>query len=327
MYPHYRSRYSGYHLRLHLGILPKVFSVELFFWKVGITIWLENLSLGIGYGNFRSYVVPYVTSRGLDLNLWTDNANNFYLGILAECGIVGIIGFLFSAMHFRWRENETSGYHGRESINWREVNWSRINWDRCGLVVLGAILFIGPHLDFDEVTVIGAILLGTAVTYDSKRLWPRLESSSGLKQFATCASVAVLIVITSGITFKAFQEQRGFYPWEKSISGEFYRWSAVHSQGMLRCRPDNTAPLHINAVRPVTLFPVLMNVTDERNISKNYVLSETKKDTTLVLPCAYPERARFNLTVLNSWSPGTSEDNRILGVQIVSEEGPTAPLP
>jgi len=109
---------------------------RVLFYETALRMWSSSPVLGVGFNNFRDYVPLFTLLSGSDIGMWIDNANNWYLQILAEMGIIGAIAFVYAALQLKI-----------QSI------------DRIALIFVPLFLilmFLGPHLEFDEITLISA---------------------------------------------------------------------------------------------------------------------------------------------------------------------------
>lgn len=155
---------------------------------------------GIGIGQFRE-IFPYFADSSL--GTWTDNANNFYFGLLAEQGILGAIFALGAIFSLRIRGDADKSY-------------------KFSLFAFLCLLIVGPHLEFLEVAVLLGMLLGQVVEerYDS----PKFLFMSALP----AAVISFLIIISN---------DRGSFQWERDQMGLF-RWSSARSVIRVKCSDD-----------------------------------------------------------------------------------------
>src|SRR5690606_1396463 len=123
----------------------EAFFSRLAFAKLNWYVWLDHLFLGVGMGAFPQHVPMYAEKLGLPLGTWTDNTNNFYMGLLSETGMLGALAFLATALQLRWVPEESRFY-------------------RWAVVVFAVLLLFGPHVHFGEVSVLLAFILSCAVT-------------------------------------------------------------------------------------------------------------------------------------------------------------------
>ncbi|MDC0358899.1 O-antigen ligase family protein [Oligoflexia bacterium] len=273
------------------------------FFKIASSVWLDHILLGVGYGGFRSLVVPYVSALNLKTGLWVDNANNFYLGLLAEIGLIGTLTLLISFSKLRWK-----AYLGAEYALLRS-----------SVVCLLVLLLVGPHLDFDEVALLAA-LLASSVLYVEHTTWARLH----------WALVGVMLFLV--ILGRAYFGTYGFYAWEKE-GALFFRWTGSEASAFVSCDKGESSELVIRAVNPdIGINPLKVSIKTALEPDKSVVLSSAKLER-IPLSClasanasgkfrvVYP-KLYYTITTSRAWMPkrfGMGEDARMLGVQVFTD--------
>jgi len=166
---------------------------------------------GIGVGQFKE-LFPFFANPSL--GSWTDNANNFYLGILAEQGIIGALFFGGALYSLR--------IHGSASTMMRT-----------GILSFAILLFFGPHIEFLEIAVLFGLLLGLST--EERSTTPRLFQYAAIP----AAFISFLLLCSS---------ERGVYRWERDASGLF-RW--ISSRGVIDVECDqNQALITISTFAP-----------------------------------------------------------------------------
>lgn len=175
-------------------------SNRLIFAQTALSIFKSSPLTGIGIGQFRD-IFPYFADSSI--GTWTDNSNNFYLGIFAEQGILGAIFALGAITSLRIRGDADKSY-------------------KFSLFAFLCLLIVGPHLEFLEVAVLFGMLLGQVVE-------ERYDSPKFLFVSAIPASVISFLIIIS--------TDRGSFQWERDQMGLF-RWSAQRSVIRVKCSDD-----------------------------------------------------------------------------------------
>lgn len=186
-------------------------SNRIIFAQTAFSIFKITPLTGIGIGQFRE-IFPYFADSSL--GTWTDNSNNFYLGIIAEQGLLGLIFGLGAIISLRIR-GDADKLH------------------KYSLIAFLLLLIVGPHLEFIEVAVLFGILLGNVVEEKS-------EAPNYLAVSALPASLFLLLIIIS--------TERGAFQWERDPNGLF-RWSSQRSVIRVKCN-DNLANLTISTQAP-----------------------------------------------------------------------------
>lgn len=259
----------------------------------------EHFVYGIGPGEFYK-VVPFVAEHlGLGIGAWADNSNNFYLGILAELGIIGLLAFVFACSRLEWKNDFICG-----SL----------------VIVVALLLFLGPHLDFPEVGILFAFILAQAT---------KVKVTPLPRWIFPCFCIWALPIIGVG-SYADF----GLFMPEGSGKDKF-EWSSSFAAFDLNCSCDGNSLLLIEAPQVPLTGPVAIEVqTPLENTSYTLV---TANAYAFPLECAehssFPgvlsRKVRVQLKVKNPWTPALrmelrSQDWRLLGVKrlIGREQGP-----
>jgi len=236
---------------------------------------------GVGLGRFEDYVVPLSHSLQLGTGVWRDGATSFYLEILCELGLVGVLVFLGVALSLRRAKNAELGYRGLD-------------------IAFLAVLLVVPATNFSEGVAIAGLLLAQTVV-------PRWKSSYPL--------IAAAVAVSALVPFRyAPNAVYGFYPWEPHERG-FIRWTATESRGVFGCNHEVQLTL-INGSPIVQDVEVRVDgVSRLQTLQKNQLLSVSlpcrEQQATYFLnvsPGFTP--AKY----------GHSEDERLLGVRQISAD-------
>lgn len=262
-----------------------LFSREAFFF-ITSRAWLENPVMGIGPSQFPLRVTEFAQRAHVSIGLWRDNPNNYYLGILVEYGLIGLIALFYGLTRLRLK---TGGDEGARS----------------SLIILSVLLLTGPHLDFDEVSILVGFLFAMGV--EEKSMEDLVPFS-----FKIAAPIfAIAIFVT------AYFGQAGLYEWEKDEDG-FFRWTSVASKMNFFCDSDGKAIVKLRNALP--------GVLQKTDIYTSFAPPQSlniSADSKVELSCEYQGRRfkKISVTIINShpWQPkdhGMGEDKRFLGVQI-----------
>ncbi len=269
--------------------------------KVGLVAFLDAPLLGHGVASFYSLFIPYSETLRLGTDLWTDNSNNFYLGLLVECGVFGALLLIFGLQGIRLRENPCK-FSGSMAL------------------VFFLLLFLGPHFHFPEIAVLVMLIMSRVFTLDE-------SLSSGGIRILLCSFALVLSV------FQSSSRDFGVFPYERDAEGKAFRWtSQVASMGLpcidgelrFQLRAGHTG---LSENNPIS---VLLNVAGqtprEFRITDNALHSFALKclpDSCLLSPSLiFPSKVPLRLEVSRGWRPSEhiagSSDTRLLGLQLYS---------
>lgn len=192
------------------------------FLRLAIAAWHEHPVFGVGLGRFREGVPFFAAESAIKLDGWLDNANNFYLGVLAELGLVGLLILLWTALQLRQHRLPD---HSENRIP-RYMVW-----------IFLAVLLTGPHIDFDEIAILFAILAAQAGFYVS------LQSRQGRRLIPT----GVILVMTLAIVRSS--APYGLYAPEREGS-EYFSWTRRQSRFLLECDDRGRQTLRYQSLDP-----------------------------------------------------------------------------
>nr|MBP9838840.1 O-antigen ligase family protein [Pseudomonadota bacterium] len=140
---------------LNLESAKEMFYSRNIYSRIAIQVWRQSPVLGVGTGNFYNLQEKAATELQIDLHGWKDNANNFYLQILSEQGLIGlciVIGIFAGLIFFNYQSSQNL-IDGHSSFGLRFV------------ILFILLLFTGPHLFFEELKYLLAIVLGVSAQY------------------------------------------------------------------------------------------------------------------------------------------------------------------
>ncbi len=294
------------------------------FWRLAVHVWRDSPLVGVGVGRFIDVQKGYAERFGL--KDWRDNANNFYLQLLAETGIVGLLAGLV-AIVLIWKVVSLKGSVGPLA--------------QPALFVLLLLLFTGPHLAFDELCFLFAILIAfSATTFKIPGVIFAAKMTPGIFYRSTglvfgAAYLAIPICLLSPVTLNlsalshsGLTSTHGLYPTERDEAGRLVAWTAKNAEIEL-CGESDTFDVRMRATQPdIASRPLWVNVqledakNRERKVASNAEISDTNWRTiSLTLPrTSLPaHRKTLHLEASRVWSPklvGLGEDSRYLGVMV-----------
>jgi hypothetical protein len=142
---------------------------RIIFWKLALAKFAQNPISGAGFNQFERRLAEFSSNIDINLNGWIDNSNSFYLGILAEQGLVGVLAILL----------------GLASVTWSN-NWAN-TYGKLSIAVFLVLLLFGPHFDFIEVSSLFGLLLGVTFNIQLR--------SKILKFTSTCLILIALFLL------------------------------------------------------------------------------------------------------------------------------------
>lgn len=277
---------------LVLNNIEQTFQSRFVFWKLSIMIWLDNPLLGIGLDAFREYVPLYRDKLPIDISNWTDNSNNFYLGVLAELGVIGFICLIVSFLRLEKRHLDVRNRY------------------KYGFLVFLILLFFGPHITFTEVAILAAYIMSFVYKNEENNL---REGWSGCSDY-----ILLGLVLPIFIGYKIYKQDFGFYALEKEPSGVSYRWTRKNASGVITCR-NGKALLRLRARHPdLDQNPLLVDI---RAAGQSYGLKISDYSNQNVELSCSEQALRYRLSNSRTWKPakyGHQNDHRNLGVQVLN---------
>lgn len=331
---------------MHGATIAEAFYSRSVFLRLAWQAWIEQPLLGVGPGRFAAEVPRLAHDLGIPIGLWRDNPNNFYLGVLAESGLVGALALWLALRGLSWRDSPHALPGSTAPLSWwGEQNAAspprrpatqllalRLGLDATGAAKLGIImlvflLLVGPHIEFDEVALISALLMSWGLEPRAERA-PKvglLDRHWRPMKFVLAAIVVLLIMISIG------ERKLGFYDWEQ-VQGRRFRWTAQRAIGFLPCNEEGRAVLRFSLAQPhLEEYPVIVEVGDRsgrvtqlavRDFADQHVelLCALQNGSGIFTP-ARPPRAWYSIATQRPWVPRLSRrgsDLRLLGVKVHS---------
>ncbi len=261
---------------------------------------------GIGLGRFRYYSPALAGAAGYDLGGWVDNANNFYLGLATELGILAAVVVLSTA---RKREITAPLFPGVGVI----------------LITVFALLLTGPHVEAPEVGLLYAVILGTLTTPK-----PPLGSTTEYLYGRFRLGAVTLGVICIGAGVVQLSREFGVYGWEREGHG-MHQWLAPFSRVSKGCGCDGNASFTLEVAHASKEDPVSVEVRGAFGDAVQKVFSRPGVQR-LTIPCVghsrldhemhyhYPAKGKGTFTIVASraWSPRDTggADPRVFGVRL-----------
>ncbi len=214
-------------------------SVEsrVIFFKLAKWMWQDHPIAGIGPGQFPFVIDRYEHRLGVDLSGWRDNSNNFYMGTLAELGLIGFAALVFLLASLIKKISLTNSQCGGPT--------------RQSLIIFAMLLCLGPHWDFPEVGFLVGALVGSI-------------SQTG-PQIFRLNPAAIFSIFCLGVVISGQFMHTGLSPGK--YTNPQARWSSVTASFYLPCINDSVT-LHLggrnNEGEPLR-YKLSSNKTEIRN--------------------------------------------------------------
>ncbi len=312
-------------------------------WRQAIYMFKDHPVSGVGQGAYFIEISDYHHRyhRGFHI---LDFAGNYYLQILSELGLVGIILILFI---FFLIIKKSSGYFLDKNKNNLLKNE---DWFLLGLLVsfisMLALFFLGPHTNFIEIQFLFSLIIGLIMAYirinykdDSNRKYTNNYLKIGclrqirfdLPSAISLLFIMVLFVITLlfgsttdlSINIKQtlydFENNYGFYSQESS-GGMDFRWTEIEASEVID-REGNKIIIPVKSINPVKYEdPSYVKIIIDNSLMQKVVLKDKEwHNIEIDLKDFNKEEITLTFSMNHSWIPketGLSNDTRELGIQV-----------
>ena len=269
-------------------IREAMFSRAVFF-ETALRVWIDHPVTGVGPGMFKNLVPWYSLRSGADIGMWVDNANNWYLQILAETGLIGLAAYAVVLRRLTFKTDA-------ERVLLPVVP------------VLALLLFVGPHFDFDEVAIFSALLLATVIE-------PRPVAAGMGKGAQFLWAAAFSLVAAAGLL-----GDEGFFGYERD-GAKLFRWTGRRASATMHCNEDRSARLRIQAALPFEADLHVRISADGAVVRDMGMKGRGPQPIDVKLQCREgADMLRYTLEVDRPWTPrkyGLGEDSRLLGVRVL----------
>jgi O-antigen ligase len=281
----------------------EMLSSRAIYTKLALNVWSETSPVfGAGLGMFYRLQNAAADAVGINLKGWADNANNFYLQLLAEGGLAAVAMFIAAVLMF---------------IRARSIDTSLV---AVLLFALLLVLITGPHTNFNEVLVVFSVLLGFFVTLKPMR-------QSFFNRGSRWVAVLLMVVVVAGAFAlsggSSYGGSYGLYAPEGRGADRF-RWSYARANVALdRNCQDKT--LRLGSMKPdVATSPQRVRIR-EYGVNGQLMQEQSLRlgDHGEYLLEFGSEIRSVSLEVTPVWRPfdyGNPGDKRILGITL---KGPT----
>ncbi|MCD4670147.1 MAG: O-antigen ligase family protein [Actinomycetia bacterium] len=341
------NTYAGRH-----GLIEGIKSISNYryiFWERAIHMFRDYPLTGMGPG---TYIIELPNYHGLDFTL-IDYSGNYYLQVLSEFGLIGIIPILFI---FYVLIKKAAVYLAR-SKNIKKVR--NINWILIGLFMsfssmLIALIF-GPHTNFIEIQFTFWLIIGLMISFikvqnssgnergtvcrglsqiDNERYYNRTMNIPGSGVAGKISFIVLIIIFTISFaissittlsinvkqnTFRTNANNYGFYG-KEVIEGKEVEWISIDASKVLE-KQSYTLNIPVKDCIPVDRSkPITMKIyIDNLLVKKVKIDGDLWHDIKVDIPKFTGEKFTLTISTSDSWTPkemGINNDTREIGVMI-----------
>lgn len=336
--------YNVYRQAGFIEAFKSVSSERHFIWAQAVNMFKDYKITGVGLGSFIIELPNYHKINNSEVKI-VDFSGNYYLQILSELGLPGLLLILFiffliiKKVFYYYRSQKVTGK--KDKADWFLTGFF------ISFISMVIILFLGPHTNFNEIQfsfwlIIGLILVFIKVKESefSKLNYNKVKNYKcslsivnrirlELKQRI---SLILIILIFSGSFFISswtslsvnvrqnlvgWENKYGFYS-EETIEGRKIKWTAIDAIQVIEKRGEKLIVLVKDSDPAGHLLPLFIRFFIDNKLVKVVKISDKEWHAIEIDLSEYSkEKFTFTLSCSRSWVPkerGLSNDTRELGV-------------
>jgi O-antigen ligase len=338
---------TGIHYAKNYGIIEGLKSISNYrhiFWGQAVEMFKDYPLTGVGQGSYILQLPNYLEMNRTGFSQ-VDYAGNYYLQVLSELGIPGMVVILFIIYLFI---NKVFKYY---RIKRRLREFENSDWLLAALFIsfisMLAGLVFGPHTNFTEVQLAFWLITGLMIAYIKVKQagFPhrsRPLQLSGSIRFDLCQKISlavILIVFASSFIISSvttlslnvsqnYRVERSYRGWEnkyglhkeETADGEIFRWTGIDASEVIESDASKMIIPMKDAIPVEPEEPLSVKIFVDNLLVKRAVL-EYDEWTDVMIDIPEFARGRFTLTLIFSrgWVPrelGLTADTRELGIRM-----------
>jgi len=344
---------TGIYYTKEIGIIEGLKSISNYryiFWGQAVMMFKDYPLTGVGQGSYLLQLPNYLamnrTGYLINGKLAVDYTGNYYLQVLSELGLPGLILILFIFYLFI---NKVFNYFRAKK---RLKVFENSDWLLTALFVSFVSMLVGqifgPHTNFDEVQFTLWLVIGLMISYvkvkqtglneKSKPLQICEKIKFGLREKISL-SIIVLVFISSmtfgSITtlsinvgqnlydikgnYRGWENSYGFYKVE-TVEGETFRWTGIDASEVVEKKGDKMIIPIKDAIPLEPQKPLVVNIfINNRLVEKTKLEHNEWTDVTIDIPDSARDHFTLTLAFSRSWIPkelGYTPDTRELGARV-----------
>jgi len=344
---------TGIYYARELGLIEGLKSISNYryiFWGQAVAMFNDYPLTGVGQGSYLLQLPNYLTMNrtGYLINgkLAVDYSGNYYLQVLSELGLPGLVLILFI---FYLLINKVFNYFREKR---RLKNFENSDWLLTALFISFISMLVGqifgPHTNFDEIQFTLWLVIGLMIAYIKLKQTGFKERSKPLQIFKRIRfglgekislSVIVLVFISSMVVssattlsinvgqnlydikgnYKGWENSYGFYKVE-TIEDETFRWTGIDASEVVEKKGDKMIIPMKDAIPIEPQKPLSVNIFVNNLLVEKTELEYNKwTDVQIDIPDSAKDMFTLTLTFSRSWVPkeiGITPDARELGIRV-----------
>lgn len=310
-------------------------------WRQAVYMFRDHPVSGVGQAAYFIELPDYHRRYHIGYHLY-DFAGNYYLQILSELGLVGIILVLF--IFFLIIKKLLSYFLDKN----KNKKLQREDWLLAGLLIsffsMVVVLFFGPHTNFIEVQFLFWLVIGLIIAYININSRNKLVEENSKKYFSigtfkqirfdlVSKIVLILIVFIFGFTLLkssagdlSINVKQTLYGWEnyygyyheETIEGKKIRWTGIDAIEVIEKKGEKLVVPVKDSDPSGHLLPLFIRFYINNGLVKVVKIDDKAwHDIEIDLSNYKEEKFTFTMSCSRSWVPkerGLSNDSRELGV-------------
>jgi len=329
------------------GIIEGFKSISNFryiFWGQAMEMFKDHPVAGVGHASYIFQLPNYLKINQTGFSQ-IDFSGSFYLQVLSELGITGIILYIFIIMVFLVQVLRYFKRKNREDLE--RSDWFILAFFASFIAMLAGQGF-GPHTNFDEVNLTFWLMIGlmmACVKVMQKKFEPslrqmRISNKIRFDFIEKISLAAVILIFTSSFVFSSvtglsininqnlydrkgtyigWENKYGFYE-EETIDGEKFRWVSIDASEVVEKKGEVMVIPIMDAIPEKPEKPLEVKVYINNFMAAREVIEhEYWTDVRVEIPEVSGDRFTLTLVFNRGWSPkemGLNPDTRQLAASV-----------
>jgi len=315
------------------------------YWGQAVEMFKDYPLSGVGQGSYLLQLPNYLVMN-ITRFYKVDYSGNYYLQILSELGLPGLVLILFV---FYLLINKVFNYfRGKRRLK----SFESSDWLLTALFISFVSMLVGqifgPHTNFDEVQLAFWLVIGLMITYVKLK---QVGFKEQLKPLQICRKIkfglgekisltVVLLIFISSMfigsvttlsinvsqnmyniegNYAGWENSYGFFK-EETINDETFRWTGIDASEVVEKRGTKMIISMKDAIPIEPQKPLSVNIFVNNQLVEKTKLEHNKwTDVTIDIPDSARDNFTLTLAFSRSWVPkelGYTPDTRELGARV-----------
>lgn len=302
----------------------RMLSSRLTYSKIALRMWGDAPLIGVGLNRFYGEQERVARIIGIELGDWRDNANNYYLQVLAEGGLIGLLLVLCSFYLFQraLAGHPISHYRLDRPVREQAPPAVLLSLGNLSLAIFAVMLLTGPHLFFDEVKFLVCVFFAIAVS--NIEAMPGRNMRRYTRLLYSAAVMCIVVCILSVMNVVQEDRTQGFYGREYSENDGAFAWTGKKAYLRLCGQPGKPLSLEFKALNPdLAANPLAATITritaQGREVISDTKLANSNWKQAAISPKTKGDAELVEISVSRTWSPAGGNpkgDVRWLGLLV-----------